>query len=161
MTILDHALMKKILVVATCFLCGCASEPDPAKGRFIVNDQRSVVSPSRLAEISRAWKNDPVALFGESGAGPRNAMWTIDFIAVTEAGGISPCSDLTALDFQRLELKPFTILDMAKKQRATYSPAAYNEMWTVLACGKRRQWRIHDDPADKNNPHTVLLWSAG
>lgn len=89
-----------------------------------------------------------------------NALWTIDFIAVTEAGGISPCSDLKAVDFQRLELKPFSIFDDAKKQRTTYAPAAYNESWTVLACGQRRQWRVHDDPADKKNPHTVLLWSA-
>jgi hypothetical protein len=85
------------LIALTALLAGCAVDRDPSKGRFLTNDRGAVVPTDRLAEIASAWKNDPMAVFGRSGAGKRDASWTVDYIAYIEGQGISPCKELQAL----------------------------------------------------------------
>ena len=153
--------MKLLPIIFTaCALCACESAVDPSKGRFLTNDRGTIVPPPRLAEISQFWKADPAATFGSSNAGKVNTAWTFEFIAVTEAGGISPCKSLTPVRMQVIGLAPFTIFDAAKNERRTYQPTKYHEAWFVDACGKVREWRVFDDPSYKGDPHTVILWRA-
>ncbi len=140
-------------------LTACGTTSDPSTGRFLVNDVLEVVSPDLLKQIRSAWKNDAMAIYGDSKAGRLDAAWTIDFIANTEARGVQPCTELRALEKRALPLKPFSIFDNAAKLKRDYSPREYYEAWIIDACGKSHEWRVFDDPADQS-PHTVVLWSS-
>ncbi len=141
----------------------CQTTDYEGKGHFLTNDTRQSVAPQQLSEISKSWKNDARAAFRTSQTDAGTVAWIADFIAVTEAQGtqgIGRCSALTALELKRLPLTRFTIYDDVKKVYRHYLPERYNEAWFVDSCGKRREWRVFYDPADRN-PLTVLLWDAG
>jgi hypothetical protein len=154
--------MKLLIIFVICVvLSSCESTTDHSKGRFLTNDRGTVVGLSRLAEISKGWKSDPSLIFGSSGAGKINSSWTVDFIATTEAGGISPCNELIPVRLTRMDLSTFSVFNSVKNEKNLYKPEKYHEAWFINACGKLREWRVFDDPSYKGDPHTVILWSAG
>jgi hypothetical protein len=134
-----------------------------AAGQFLTNDHLQVLAPAKLNEIAKAWKNDARAVFGGSRTDADTVAWIVDFIAFNEAQGtegLGRCNTLTALALKPLPLQPFELYDAVKKIRRRYAPADYHEAWLVNACGKQREWRVFDDPADVDNPLTVILWRA-
>ena len=148
------SLLSLVLLVS-----GCA-----APQGFDINDQRQLVGQIRLAGISTAWTNDAASVFQSSRTDPATVAWIVNFIAVSETqgtAGMRPCTSLTAQRLVPLPLKPFAILRMLPTQAvAHYAPREYNEAWFVDACGKTREWRVFDDPNDRKNPLTVILWNA-
>lgn len=163
------ALSKKficrtsLIVAAAATLAACQSTDYVSKGRFLTNDDRQVITPSQLGQITQSWKNNPRAVFSTSRTDAGTVAWITDFIALNEAQGtegIGQCTNLTAVELTPLPLRSFEIFDGVKRQRRQYSPIQYHEAWVVDACGKQREWRVFDDPLDARNPLTVILWKA-
>lgn len=146
-------MMNKLIVFSAALLLSSCAD----RGYYKINGQSVHVREAALADIEKAWKNQPQTIFARSAA--PDVAWIIELIAVSEARGIGaepPCKSLTAIGIKSLPLARFTLPSTAK-QSLEYSPVRYREQWTVNACGNERQWGIFDNPKDSDPLNVVLL----
>ena len=130
--------------------------PAPPASRFEINGAMMSVPEERLQVIRRNWTDDSVALAETSRSNRSDHRWILDFVALNEALGPTPCHHLA---IQRIDPLPLNAMTVSLGgERHTFTPRKYNEDWHVDACGVAHRWRVMDDADDARHELTVLLF---
>lgn len=142
-------------------LNGCAQQPIRGE-KFISNERSYSAAPEQLRKLRAAWASSPLPVLATSKISSSDQQWVLDFIAFTHSSTIGTCEKLVLLERADHPLAPFTILAGYNGQKITYRPRKYHESWYLQACGEKVEWRVIDDPDEKQYQEiTPLLWKRG